>query len=53
MRLATALRAASNAGDLALYPGAVHAFIHYSRMVDHAGRLVDDVSAALARDLAP
>ena len=42
-----------NAGDLAVYPGVVHAFIHYSRMVDQAGRLIDDVSAALARDLAP
>ncbi|MED5367430.1 MAG: alpha/beta hydrolase fold domain-containing protein [Pseudomonadota bacterium] len=53
VRLAAALRAAGNAGDLAVYPGVVHAFIHYSRMVDQAGRLIDDVSAALARDLAP
>ena len=49
VRLTAALRAASNTGDLAVYPGVVHAFIHYSRMVDQAGRLIDDVSAALAR----
>ena len=34
VRLAAALRAAGNAGDLTVYPGMVHAFIHFSRMVD-------------------
>ena len=53
VRLAAALRAAGSIGDLAFYPGVVHAFIHCSRMVDQAGRLINDVSAALARDLAP
>jgi len=31
----------------------VRAFIYYSRMVDQAGRLIDDLNAALARDLEP
>ena len=50
VRLAAAL---GSAGDLAVCPGVVHTFTHFSRMVDLAGRPIDDVSAPLARNLAP
>jgi acetyl esterase len=51
IHLAQRLRAAGNLGDFVIYRGVLHAFIHYSRMVDKAWHLIDDVSTALARDL--
>jgi acetyl esterase len=50
VQLAHRLRTVGNHGDFIIYRGMVHAFIHYSRMVDQAWYLIDDLSAAITRD---
>jgi acetyl esterase len=50
--LAELLREAGVASELVVYPGMLHSFLHYSRIVATAMRALDDGAAALKRAFA-
>jgi acetyl esterase len=50
--LARALEKAGVAHSLTVYPGVLHGFLHYSRMLDAAMRALDDSAGALASTFA-
>ena len=50
--MAARMAAANVSHKLTIYPGVLHGFLHYSRMLDTAMRALDESAAALKQALA-